>query len=254
MAKVKVTVEGKEVEVDLPQGYLSPDEVKAGYVSKEAASQLVEDRIGRYAKKAKQELLEDAEFRTEALAAWNVQPGGKGGNSATPAEIEEALKEYERTRLVPLQKDLDSYKGKVQTLTRSQLHAQIIAEATAAGVHRQFLKPLPGSKTPAIIGMVENNFGFDEQNNDWLVRSADGKSYQVSGDTGAPHPYKGVKHFFADFAKDPDFRGMLEDRQGGADLKKPGDGSGKLTVSRSDPRAMGLHAEKIATGEVTLVD
>lgn len=251
MAKVKVMVEGKEVEVELPQGYLSPDEVKTSYVAKDAVTQIVEDRIGRYAKNAKKELLEDADFRTEALAAWNIKPGDKSGK-ATPAEIEEALKEYERTQVAPLKKDLEAYKGKVGQLTTAQLHAQIIAEATAVGVKRDFLKPLPGSGAPAIIGMVAGNFGLDENTNDWLVRTPDGKSYQVSGEPGAPHPYKGVKHFFADFAKDPNFRGFLEDQQKGADHQQGG--GGKATVSRSDPRAMGANAEKILKGEVQLVD
>lgn len=253
MAKVKVMVEGKETEVELPAGYLSPDEVRAGFVSKEAASQLVEDRIGRYAKKAKQELLDDEEFRKEALTTWNIKPGEKGTGKATPAEIEEALKEMERTKVTPALKLVDELKGKIGTLTRSQLHSQIIAEATAAGVQRQFLKPLPGSKVPAIIGMIDQHFGFDETVNDWLVRNADGKSFAVSGEAGAAHPYKGVKHFFADFAKDPDFRGFLEAPQKGAGLEKGGAG-GTTTVSRSDARAVGENAEKILKGEVTLVD
>ncbi len=252
MAKVKVMVEGKETEVELPTGYLSPDEVKAGFVAKDAVTQIVEDRIGRYAKNAKKELLEDKEFQTEALTAWNVKPGEKGGK-ATPAEIEAALQEQERTKITPALKLVEDLKGKIGSLTRSQLHSQIIAEATAAGVHRQFMKPLPGSKMPAIIGMIEQHFGFDETVNDWLVRNADGKSFAVSGEAGAAHPYKGVKHFFSDFVKDPDFRGFLEAPQKGAGLEKGGAG-GTTTVSRADARAMGENAEKILKGEVTVVD
>lgn len=254
MAKVKVMIEGKETEVELPQGYLGPDEIKASYVAKDAVTQIVEDRIGRYAKNAKKELLADEEFRTEALAAWNIKPGDKGKGSATPAEIDAALKEFERTTHAPILKERDALKERIGTLTRSQLHAQIIAEATAAGVDRKFLKPLPGSKVPAIIGMVEHNFGFDEQINDHLVRTPDGKSWAVSGEAGAAHPYKGVKHFFADFAKDPEFRGFLEPQQQGAGLQGTGNNGGKPTVSRSDARAMGQHAQKILDGEVTLVD
>lgn len=252
MAKVKVMVEGKETEVELPAGYLSPDEIKTGFVAKDAVTQIVEDRIGRYAKNAKKELLEDAEFQKEALSAWNIKPGEKGGK-ATPAEIEAALQEVERTKVAPALKQVEELKGKIGSLTRSQLHSQIIAEATAAGVQRQFLKPLPGSKVPAIIGMIEQHFGFDEAVNDWLVRNPDGKSFAVSGEAGAAHPYKGVKHFFADFAKDPDFRGFLEAPQKGAGLEKGGAG-GTTTVSRSDPRAMGEAADKILKGEVTVVD
>lgn len=252
MAKVKVMVEGKETEVELPAGYLGPDEIKASYVAKDAVTQIVEDRIGRYAKNAKKELLADEEFKAEAIAAWDIKPGAKGGK-ATPAEIEEALKEMERTKINPLTQERDGLKERIGSLTRSQLHSQIIAEASAAGVQRHYLKPLPGSKVPAIIGMVEQNFGFDETNNDWLVRSTDGKSFAVSGEAGAAHPYKGVKHFFADFAKDPDFRAFIEAPQGGAGLEKGGSG-GKATVSRSDPKALGAAADKILKGEVTVVD
>lgn len=252
MAKVKVMVEGKETEVELPAGFLGPVEIQAGFVAKDAVTQIVEDRLGRYATNAKKELLANQEFKVEALASWNIKPGEKGGK-ATPAEIEEALKEMERTKLTPALKLNEELKGQIGSLTRSQLHSQILAEATAAGVQRHYLKPLPGSKVPAIIGMVENNFGFDETNKDWLVRAADGKSFAVSGEAGAAHPYKGVKHFFADFAKDPDFRAFIEAPQGGAGLEKGGSG-GKVTVSRSDPRAMGAAADKILTGEVTVVD
>lgn len=253
MAKVKVTVEGKETEVELPAGYLSPDEIKASFVAKDAVTQIVEDRIGRYAKNAKKELLADEEFRAEALALWNIKPGEKGGK-ATPAEIEEALKEQERTKILPLTQERDGYKERIGSLTRSQLHSQILAEATAAGVQRHYLKPLPNSKVPAIIGIVENNFAFDEANNDWLVRSSDGKSFAVSGEAGAAHPYKGVKHFFADFAKDPDFRGFLEAPQGGAGLEKVrgGDDTGTRKIAQGDAVAFGENAVDILSGKVTV--
>jgi hypothetical protein len=140
---------------------------------------------------------------------------------------------------------------RVAALTKSRLHAQLLAEANAAGVAKQYLKPLPGSKQPAIVGLFEQNFGYDEQLDEWLVRNPDGKTWAVSGEANAAHPYKGVKHFIADLSKDPEMRSFFEPQQKGAGLDKSGMGDAKV-VSRDDPHAFGKAADKILSGEVTL--
>ncbi len=255
MAKVKVQHEGKEIGVDLPAGFLSPEDAKATMIPKAAVEDIVSDRLARHTKSVKKDLLQDEAFRTEALAAWDIKPGESGKGKATPAEIDAALKELERTQLIPLRQENETLKGRVTGLTRSQLHAQIVQHAIDAGVKKPHLKPLPGTKEPAIVGIVERNFAFDEKTGEWLLRGSDGTSFALSGESGAPHPYKGVKHFFADFAKDPDFRDYFDPAQKGAEVKGGGGGSGgRLTVSRSDPRAMGANAEKIIKGEVDVVD
>jgi len=253
MAKAKVMYEGKEIEVELPAGYLSPDEAKASMIAKDAVESIVSDRLVRHTKSVKKELLQDEEFRTEALTAWNVKPGEKGKGSATSAEeIEAAIKEADRTRYQPLQKENDTLKGKLTALTRSQLHAQIVAEAAAAGVKKAYLKPLPGTKVPAIVGMIEQHFGFDDEVSDWLVRNPDGKSFAVSGESGAPHPYKGVRHFFTDFSKDPEFRDFLEPAQKGAGVQSGDNKGGGRVISATDAHAFGENAEGILKGDVTV--
>lgn len=252
MRKVKVMYEGKEIEVELPQGYLSPDEVSTGYVAKAATEQIVTDRLARAMRTAKKELLEDEEFRTEALTAWNIKPGDKGTGKATPAEIDAALKEYERTTHAPILKENEALKGRIGSLTRSQLHAQILAEAAAVGVAKHYLKPVGNSKTPAIIGMFEPQFGFDEQIGDWLVRGADGKSYAVSGEANAAHPYKGVKHFFTDLSKDPDARSFFEAAQSGAGVQTGGAGGSQKVIAHGDAKAFGENAADILAGKVAV--
>lgn len=253
MAKVTVTHEGKEIEVELPAGYLSPDEAAATMVAKTAVEQIVSDRLARHTKSVKTNLLQDEEFRTEALTAWNIKPGEKGKGSATPAEIEQAIQEAERTRFKPLQTENETLKGKLAKLTQSQLEAQIVAHAAAVGVKKAYLTPLPGRKVPAIVGLVKDQFGYDEELSDWLVRNEDGKSFAVSGESGAPHPYKGVQHFFTDFSKNPEFREFLEPAQQGANHKgaDKSSGNGKV-IARGDAEAFGDNVDGILDGSVTV--
>lgn len=253
MAKVKVMHEGAEIEVDLPAGYLSPDEAAATMVAKTAVEQIVSDRLARHTKSVKKDLLQDEDFRTEALSSWNIKPGEKGKGSATPAEIEQAIQEAERTRFKPLQTENETLKGKLTKLTQSQLEAQIVAHAAAVGVKKAYLAPLPGRKVPAIVGLVKDQFGYDEELSDWLVRNEDGKSFAVSGESGASHPYKGVQHFFTDFSKNPEFREFLDPPQKGAGVKG-GDqkGGGGRVISSNDAQAFGDNAEAILKGEVTV--
>lgn len=257
--KVKVQHAGQEIEVELPDDFLTPDEAR-GRFTQEHLDRVITDRLARFGRSMRKELLADEEFRTEALAAWqiNVNPDDKKKGNGTPPEeaIQNALKEFERTRLAPLEKEKATLASELESMREHQLHSDILSGATGIGFKKPYLKPLPGSQTPAVVAMVKAAFGYDPERKAWFAKSADGKSFAISmkPDPAAGHPYKGVQEFFTELANDPEYRDYLESPQSGANLSdRRTTSGGQKVISANDPEAFGREAENIFKG-TTIVE
>lgn len=250
--KAKVMHNGSEIEVELPDEFLTPEEAR-GRITQQQFDAALEDRFKRFSRSMKKDLLADDEFKAEAMKAWDLEPPtpGQKGKSGTPPEqaIADALKEFERTRLNPVMQELEKAKAENDRMRVQGLHAEILQYAHDVGFDEKFTKPLAGGK-PAVVAMLEPLFGFDAERGAHLVRSADGKGFAISSNPNpkAGHPYKGVADLFAEIAKDPEYRPYLKAAQKGAGADGSRSTGSQKVISRDDPEAFGREAENILKG------
>lgn len=246
--KLKVQHNGAEIEVDAPEGVLTAEEVAEQYVAKAVHnSEMAKLRKKGEGRVTADELLENDEFKTRALEAWNVKPG-KG-----QADVEAARREWSDKTLKPVQDQLAKAGETITGLRRRMLHSEILAAAASAGVKPQFLKsPARGAIAP-IVSLMEGAFGFDEESGSWYVRNGETFAYAAKPAEGAP-PYKSAAEYVAEFAgnkENADF--VVDQRQRGPGMQQPGRASGAPgTIDASDPYAFARNAEKIAKGEVVV--
>jgi len=245
MAKLKVTIDGKEHEVEAPPGWFSQADVEEKFVSKdahEAELKRVAARARGEAKKPEQ-YLEDEEFKAQALKTWGLT-GKKGENDA---EITKRIRdELIAAEVKPRDEKLTAAEARIERLLDSRLQDEIFREAVAAGV-----KP---AAAKMLIRMFDGQIGYDDESdkfyaydekNDRFVPSA------VEGET-----YKGVKAVIADWAKNSENADFLVDqRQRGAGFKGAGaGGEGTRTIDAGsgpiDLGKAGVSLEDVASGKV----
>lgn len=219
--KTTVQVEGKSVEVDIP-GVVPEADVAAKYMPKDVVEQIVKDRLAQFAKgHIKVDDLDDA--GKKALAerlGWKLEEVDADGEPKIGKQLEQAKGEWTERELKPLQEQVKTHRGEVETLRSGKLADSIVAVAAKAGVKTPLLTPLVAGEDPPIVAMLQRAFGFDEKSKRWFVKSADG--FAFSADPAKNGPYKSVDEFVTDWAKLPankDFIGVTT--QGG-----PGIGTG----------------------------
>lgn len=190
----------QEVTTDSTINVLTADQLKDGFISKKSLGRRLD--AAKAAERAR--LLQDEEFKTEAVTAWNL--GGGEGDDKNKDEagfvrrLAAERKKWEDTALKPVQTELETVKGKVASLQKTTLTSEIVAAASRYGVAEDLLKPVGPNKTPLIINMVSPFFDQDPKTERWLVREGDDFAY-------SPNPkgedvYIGVDEFMNNWAKE----------------------------------------------------
>jgi len=210
--------EGKEqeIEVPLPDGYLTSEEVSAGYVNKDAVDGIVKDRLDRDRISQRKHLLADDEFVGEIIQVHNLKKAGEGDPEAGE-QIERAKKAWETEHVQPLKDDNDALKIRVGKLLNERLHGEIIGAAAEAGVKPAMLKRQAGGDA-MIVSMIKSLFRYDEKSDTFAVIEGEGLRY--SPNATEARPYAGPEEFLQDWAKakeNADF--LAPQRQDGAGLK-----------------------------------
>lgn len=253
MPKLKVQVNGSEVEVEAPEGWLSPEEaanrVTKDFMQSEITRRLAQARRG-YVKE--DEVLESDEFREKALAHWNVQPGKKGLSDEDVAKIRSNI---ESTLVNPLKQQNEKLSKSLERLYRQDLELQIVNAAREAGVQEHWLKP-PREGLPApIVNMVASYFGQSQEHDGaWFLREGDGFAYAKN--PSQAQPFKSVSEFLPEFVSSKEnatiFLGDQRQRVGGNNAPANQGARQGSTVVGSDPLTFGRNLEAIASGKAVV--
>jgi hypothetical protein len=240
--KAKVQFNGAEVEVELPDGWLSPEEAdtmlpKAIMATEVARAVTQAVKTGGYVKP--DDLLGDDDFKAKALAAWKVQNPGKG--APTGAELEQLQRDWTAQHVKPVTDERDALKDRVSRLLSRSLHSSILEAARAAGVKDAYLRlptGAPADAVPPIVSMFGSLFGYDEKTDAHYVRS--GESFAYSGKPTAENPFKGVGEWFTEWSASKDNAEFLVDpRQRGPGLGDAprGGAGGTITITLTRAQA-----------------
>lgn len=246
MPKVKVTLpddeifKGQIVEVDLeaiemPDGFVSPEELRNSYVPKTNVEKDVKKRLAQQAEQLRKEYFEDDEFARELMIARNVPLDEEGNISLPDAGIsaEEMAKKvqeqvqlqrhnWEKRELGPVQSKFEQALKQVSDLNRRILHTEILEAARKANVRPEKFEALPGTPTDRIpvIAQTEYRFGFDNETNHWALKSGDG--FAINPEDDPNRPYAGPAELFDMLKSDPKVASswFIDDRAEGTDIGK----------------------------------
>ncbi len=234
--KIKVEIEGKEHEVELPGGYISEDSLGDKYVKKDFFEQEVQRRVKSAKENAKNELKSDNEFFA-AFAKERGIPLSEDGKYKPPSkpdiDIDKIKSEVEQnlrdTEIAPREQKLNK-------LLQSKLHGEIIQAASAVGIKKSLIESFNDGAAPPIVNMVKEYFGYDEENDYWAIR--DGEKFRYSNNPNNSRPYMGAKEFLEVLKKNDSWKDFFEDtRQRGSNFQGTQSGSSAQTKKRSEMTA-----------------
>lgn len=233
MATVKAKqADGTEIDVELPAGYVSPQEIAATHVPKDFMQSEIERRLRGKADPDK--LLTDEAFRAKALETWGVKPGKS--EKPNGEDVEKLFGEWGTKHLEPVKQALTKAETRAKRALERDRDYQIVQAARDAGVKEQFLKA-PGPKAkPLIVKMFEDEAGFSEEHDDWFAKDGDG--FAFSTQPTKDRPFRSIGEMVTEWSKDKANADWISDqRQRGAGLGTPGQGSaGQHVISREDAR------------------
>jgi hypothetical protein len=251
---IKIQHAGQTLEVELPEGYVGPEDLEKNYVPRTYFEHEVARKAKGQYRKTIADLKTDEVKRTEFLTELGITPAqadaidAKGGKLAD--QLKAAQVEWERTSLTPLKETLSKAQAKITKLTGSKLERDIVAAAVEAGVKKQFLTPLAAGQAAPIVTILRDVFGFNDEHDDFFVKQGDEFAYSANP-AESKVPYKSVAEYITkDFTKLPHAKDYLEDvRQRGAGLNGGGSqgGSGNIRLTRKD--AYDVQKYRAATAE-----
>jgi len=240
------TPEGSEtpvtIQVPIPDGMLTAEAVakdfmpKTGFqseLSRRTASILINKR-------------DDAEYKTDLLAHWGIDPDATPPAEGDLPSIDERLtaerKTWDQTVLDPVNVKLDAANVTISELLSSSLSAEILQ--AAAGVKEAFrTRPRPDSP-PAIVSTVAPVFEYDQEHRQFFVRDGDSFAFTQEPKEGKP-PYMGVTEYMDGFLGRPENKDLLDDRRqrgpgiGDADQVKEGEAA--FTITRTEAQNPALY-------------
>jgi hypothetical protein len=216
MAKVKVQVPGAdgaaatEVEVELPEGYVAPDELKDKYVAKDDFEELARKRTDRYVKNNGLVKLDDAladedtlgkiatDHRDKILEKLGIKQGGD------PAQLEAVREAVRNQEVKPLQDNLDKTSKEALALRADRLTAQINQAAgdPDLGVQDGMAELLEAYyMAPNAAGVTRT--AYDPETRSWYIRNPnaedDNEPFAFSGKPEkGKAPYKTIAEDLAE--------------------------------------------------------
>lgn len=233
--KIKIKLQdGTEQEVDLPEGYLSPEEVAEHYMPKSTFRVELNRRLK--GKMTADEFLANDELKQKALQAWGISVDDSGKAKLTADQLAAAKKQWELAELAPINEKLTKTSERL-TKTQAKILEASILRAAAGRVHESLLKPpAAGAKIP-FMAMLESAFGFNDELDDYFVKGTDGFEFAPSKKPENGRPYKGVDEFVDEWvANEANKPFVVSTRQGGAGLNGEGHGrtGANITISKAD--------------------
>lgn len=243
--KLKITIDGKEHEVEhtdvsLPEGaqILEPGKAPEGFVSQE----FFEDEIKRRGKGLvkKSTLLDDDDFFREAASKRSIKLGDDGKPvTAKEVDVEELERDWTKTRLEPLQKDVEKLSGFNKKLLSRTKRAGLLQAAEKYGI-KPHLRRRVGDDPSPVEAMFEKRFAYDPETDDFgQVQKLDEDGNPVF--KYSPNPQERRHANFDDFFKslhgDKEFAEWFDEKKiGSSGIGDPGGGSGTVRLSAEEAR------------------
>lgn len=257
MAKVKVMIDGREHEVDLPEGYGQKADFQQEFTSRFDGE--FERRAKTLKASTRDELSKDDEFVKAILAARGIDPDAKPPVSKPDtAEINALRTRWESAELEPVRTKYTALEAQYTSTLSRILEQEIENAAREAGVRPEMLMRI-GSSKPAIVSQLRDAFTFDADTGyhalkgkgDRLVPAASGSD---------DRPWAGALDYLQQLKTDKQYAGLFVTAapQTGAKLQggtsqnggtTTTSASGKPVVDRNDPLAFGRMAADIASGK-----
>lgn len=206
------------LEIPIPDGVTSAEDLAESFISKAIHNaEMAKLRTGSKGLVDPSTLLEDAEFKTNALGNWGIDLDAlEKARELSPEQIEAITTRTRKAEVEPLQKLLEAASGERDSLRRSSLVSQILQ--AASGVARENLMKSPVENgEPPIVNLLGAYFGYEPETGSFAVKEGDGFKY--SGKPSATNPYMGVTEFMETWAGDKANAAFVQDnRQGGPNL------------------------------------
>jgi len=231
----------QEVEVTLPDGVMTPEEIATGY--KPVAN--FEAELSRRAESIVNERIEaklsDEAFKTTALARWNIDPnpkldgGGGGGDEDFTERLKTERERWDKEHKVPLVEENKGLKDRVSDLLGRMKGAVIVQAAAEAGVLPGLLKAGPNGTAP-IVNMTGTFFGHDDEHDMFGV--LEGDKFRFAPEVTTERPHMNASEYFAEWVKDEANKAFVGERRqggpnvGGVDGDQAGEG-GTITLTRA---------------------
>lgn len=227
MATVTVQHEGKDIQVELPAGYLSPDEVKAGYVSRETLKTthvLKEDFDRRFQEWVPREKAAEDEKIVQSVLSKH--------KPKADVDVEAAKAEWRKAELEPVT-------GELGTL-REQLRNSAIREAAKQYFKEDFLN----NPFASVESKFADKFAFDAKLGYVVAKEGDGFVAAMEPKPG--RPYADPAEYFARLAKQPEYKTYLREEpkiQGNSGYSQNGKAAGAKTLSLAEFDALSPQAK-----------
>jgi hypothetical protein len=233
MRKIKIKLaDGTEQEIEVPEGFLSPDEVKAQYMPKSGFEAELNRRSESITNKKLSELEGDDEFFNKLLEKRGVALADpKKESKLTTDQLKEAQAQWEKKVLEPIKQQLEQEKGRSTKLLDASLNSEILSAAAEAGVLPALLKAPAAGQPAMIVNMLRGMFGYDEKTNGFYVKKGDSFEFS-SSPSEESGPYKRVSEFLKDWSADKGNKPFITDRrQDGPGLNNGNPNDTKITPS-----------------------
>ncbi len=260
--KLKVQHNGAEIEIDLPEGTLSADEVSESYMRKTVFQTELDRRLAKLSEgmAKRDDLLVDEEFLQTMLEKQGkelfdpekAKKGKQQTGESMAAELARAEQEWTKKNLEPAQLKATKAESLVGSLRQKILHGMILQAGIDGGVKKIFLTPPDSNGIPPLVSFVENMFAFDPTLDEFFVRGDEEGSFAFSSKPDEGHPYKNVAEFMGGWlGKKENLDFLDKEKQKGPGLQSVvGELSGKdvvLTQAQASDHATYKQAQETAS-------
>ena len=198
--------------------------------------------------KVRSQLLQDDDFRAEALRSWDIdtsiEPGitEQQSKDLVKKRVLEAEERLTNQKVGPLETERDTLQGQVRQLRESDLRSQIV-QAFTNKVKSSMLKSEQEGFAPPIVNFVRQYFEFDEDGSRWAVTEGrddqSRPSFSLSTKNTDGYNYKLPEEFASDWIENSiNKEWLLDQTQKGSghpsgDVRTP---TGVIRISREDAK------------------
>lgn len=167
-----------EVEVELPDGYLTPDEIREGYVPKATIESRINRAVrGRY---TIDELVENEDLLTQVAQSAEDRLREFLKIEGEKPDVTKLQETWRQQEVKPLKEQMETMQGEVAKLRQARLSADVSEAAVQLGVKK--------SHMPLLTPFYKERVAWSDEYGDWFIIGSDGEfEYSASPHEGAPY-------------------------------------------------------------------
>lgn len=233
--RIQVEVEGKKIEVAVPDGFVHQDDLKETHMPKDTFLGEVQRRVESLTKELRkpEDLIGDATFFETFVEKRKDDLVKKLNVTVKKDEVDigkiqvEAMDKVRREEIDPLQKGIKTRDEEIGVLRVRDLEAQV----SDAALHLNVV--------PDLIDLVKlhvrKQAEWDGERKQWFIQKPDKSGFELSSDPKAGgHPYEGVREFMEKLSRDTSKKAWFNTaiQAGGNYRGTEGDQTRNITLER----------------------